>query len=163
MIDDPINRSRSCEDTSFFEVLDEVNSSIALPSDKFVVGANKRVQIIANPCGSGNNRSSVDVSTPAAPARQSNSQNKRVPASRQLTELDSNHADFASDRNLVANTERTHESSSKTRPQSMSLKVANSQTPHDQESFYVILHSHQTKTKKKLSSMSVKFLMSTLH
>lgn len=47
-IDDPVNPSRSCEETSFFEVLDEVNSSIACMPDKFIVGSNKRVQILTS-------------------------------------------------------------------------------------------------------------------
>lgn len=47
-LEDPINRSRSCDDTSFFEVLDEINSTVVQPVEKFSVG-NKRVQIIDNP------------------------------------------------------------------------------------------------------------------
>lgn len=54
--DDPIHRSRSGDDTSFFEVLDEVNGSLALLPDKFVVGSNKRVHIVAKPSSSSSNR-----------------------------------------------------------------------------------------------------------
>lgn len=42
---DPLERSRSCEETSFFEVIDEINTTIAHPPERFVVGNNKRVQI----------------------------------------------------------------------------------------------------------------------
>lgn len=42
---DPINRSRSCDETSFFEVLDEVNSTIAHQPSKLIVG-NRHVQIL---------------------------------------------------------------------------------------------------------------------
>lgn len=66
---DPINRSRSCEETSFFEVLDEVNSSIAMAPNRFVVGQNKRVQIVENQSTSTNhsaNAPRINNSTPAA-------------------------------------------------------------------------------------------------
>lgn len=59
VVDDPINRSRSCDETSFFEVLDEVNSSIAMAPDRFVVRGNKRVQIVES-------TSRMNASTPAA-------------------------------------------------------------------------------------------------
>lgn len=43
---DPLNRSRSCDETSFFEVLDDINGLLSQPPEKFVVG-NRRVQIIS--------------------------------------------------------------------------------------------------------------------
>lgn len=45
---DPLDRSRSCDETSFFEVLDDINCTLNQQPDKFIVG-NKRVQIISGP------------------------------------------------------------------------------------------------------------------
>lgn len=72
--DDVTNGSRSCEDTSFFEVLDEINSTLAPAPDKFTVGSNKRVQIITDhPSGSIDSSSIANVSTPGTSADHSNS------------------------------------------------------------------------------------------
>lgn len=57
-------------------VLDEINSTTAPIPDKFVVGSNKRVQIIAGPSTgserSTNKASQIDVSTPATPTQSTN-------------------------------------------------------------------------------------------
>lgn len=68
-LEDTTNCSRSCEETSFFEVLDEIDNSIANVPDKFVVGSDKRVQIVASrqkASKSSTNKARIDVSTPAA-------------------------------------------------------------------------------------------------
>lgn len=137
--DDPINRSRSCENTSFFEVLDEVNGSIALLPDKFVVGANKRVQIIANPSsgsGSSENSPRITVSTPAATNKQTFAQNDR--SSRRHTDRITNPSVLPGDRMSVTNSDRSQNGVSRTRPEAPSLKVANiTSDSHELESFYV--------------------------
>lgn len=131
-VDDPINRSRSCDDTSFFEVLDEVNSSIAHPQDKFVVGANKRVHILPyqhNNIGNSNNASRMNVSTPAA-TKQFGTKTTSAPT--QVMDISANrseptHVDELRDPRHGA-----------TRPNSLSLRVASKNpAPNDSESFYV--------------------------
>lgn len=116
-IDDPVNPSRSCEETSFFEVLDEVNSSIACMPDKFIVGSNKRVQILTSrPESSENttNSTRIDVSTPAVPTQPTKS-------------------------SIVGNKPSTsRENPVLSGPKNTALKVANgSQSANDVETFYV--------------------------
>lgn len=61
---DPLDRSRSCNDTSFFEVLDDINSTINQSTDKFTVG-NKRVQIVSGNSDGIPNRSTNQLSSSA--------------------------------------------------------------------------------------------------
>lgn len=127
--EDLINRSRSCNETSFFEVLDEVNSSIAHPTDKFIVGANKRVQILANPSSTSDNSTNnprINVSTPAASLHKSTNPSNPVP-------------DQANGLNVNDSSNRRPESTSgASRPSTIVLQVANSGTnSNDDESFYV--------------------------
>lgn len=49
MSDVPTNNSRSCDDSSFFEVLDKIKATASQPPEKFVVRSHKRVQIVSNP------------------------------------------------------------------------------------------------------------------
>lgn len=69
--DVPMNRSRSCDDTSFFEVLDEINATVSQAPEKFVVGGNKRVQIVTNPMPSTSKSTNKRdrASTPAVPSQ----------------------------------------------------------------------------------------------
>lgn len=116
---DPINRSRSCDETSFMEVLDEVNSSLAQPMDKFVVGNNKKVMILDKPSAisaSTTNAHRTNVSTPAASAR-----TNRPATSRS---------------NMISASPEQIEGA--TGPRQHALKVANNNQPsNDVESFYV--------------------------
>nr|XP_029723029.1 uncharacterized protein LOC109423245 [Aedes albopictus] len=84
-IDDPVSQSRSCEDTSFFEVLDEINSSTAHIPDKIVIGSNKRVQIVGSHSTAFENPSTrkphTNISTPAAPTHSNASPCDRIPVS----------------------------------------------------------------------------------
>lgn len=66
---DPINRSRSCDETSFFEVLDEINSTVAHQPDRLVV-QNRRVQIVPKQRSTSNAPSIA--STPAEFSHQTN-------------------------------------------------------------------------------------------
>lgn len=131
-IEEPISHSRSCDNTSFFEVLDEVNSSIALIPEKFVVGGNKRVQIITNPSGSSvinKEAPRANASTPAASERLTASSSKRTNSN-------------STDRNIDRTTEERvgdncNIRGSSARP-NISLKVAtNLQASNDVESLYV--------------------------
>lgn len=125
--EDHVNRSRSCDDTSFFEVLDEVNTSIANIPDKFVVGTNKRVQIIEKPStssGFSRNTAHTTVSTPAAPTEKKGPISKVPPA--------------ASSINRSVPIDATKENGFRGGSCSIPLKVANKdQAPSDIESFYV--------------------------
>lgn len=95
---DPLDRSRSCNETSFFEVLDDINSSLSQPPDKFVIG-NKRVQIISGHSNDTSNEESDQTNTnptdtteprPVPPADQDNQnpplqpRNERHPGSDSL-------------------------------------------------------------------------------
>lgn len=84
--DDPLSRSRSCNETSFFEVLDEINSTVAQPPEKFLVGTNKRVQIVHR-----ENRSHVTtgtaVSQQPASATQDTSNTQQKPSASQATSV----------------------------------------------------------------------------
>lgn len=115
--DDVLNRSRSCDETSFFEVLDEVNSSIAQPLEKFVVG-NKRVQILENPSTIPVNSTCprIDDSTPAVSSNYSN----RPSTSGSIVDPSGKHTN------------------KKTRSNNHTLKVASrDQSSNDVESYYV--------------------------
>lgn len=134
--DDATNRSRSCDDTSFFEILDEVNSSIAHLPEKFVVGRNKRVQIIADPSSGVNDNS--NVSTPASINNQTNRPTNRKSSSRHPCEAGTSHSVQTEGTTAAGNASRLRDPPSRTRPNPSSLKVASSgQMSHDQESFYV--------------------------
>lgn len=131
--DDPINRSRSCDETSFFEVLDEVNGSIAHLPEKFVVGSNKRVQIVAKPTiNTDGNRNAprFNISTPAA----SKSQKKSTAnASPQFSKETDGRANPAHAKSINRDTR-----DASVRPNSLQLKVANNlQATNDVDSFYV--------------------------
>lgn len=129
--DDPIHRSRSGDDTSFFEVLDEVNGSLALLPDKFVVGSNKRVHIVAKPSSSSSNRN-VHRSNVSSPA----SVNHPYVSTRQTSATDKNT--FSPEFAGVKEFRNPSGPRAESRPTSIPLKVANSvQTPSDVESFYV--------------------------
>lgn len=130
-VDDPINRTRSCEETSFFEVLDEINSTVAQPSEKFIVGPNKRVQILTNqPSSSSSSHVQENASTPAA-----SSQKRRAPI---ITSDISSHIGHSSQHRLdlpASNRSRQHDN---TRPSSGPLSVAKvGQTASDMSDFYV--------------------------
>lgn len=143
-MDDPINRSRSCDDTSFFEVLDEINSSISGQPDKFVVGSSKRVQIIENPtsnAGTSRNTSRTNVSTPAAPDKRSIVPSNK-PSSSQTTDGIQNPTESTVDKIVTVsasslnNCGNHRDNSSK--PPSIPLKVAKTtQLSNESESFYV--------------------------
>lgn len=130
-VDDPIDRSRSCEETSFFEVLDEINSSIAHIPDKFIVGSNKRVQIVAKQSSGSGRTPQINVSTPAASTQPPNPSGG---GSRPVLPL-GNDSDTSD-----AHTDHLDGSNSNDNPESnrIALRVANgSQTANDVESFYV--------------------------
>lgn len=125
-IDNTVNRSRSCEETSFLEVLDEINTTVGQPTDKFIVGANKRVQIICNqpsPSTSKEHTNQSRASTPAA-----SSQIPKTPISVSKSSNASNP-----NRNSVSN----HPTGT-TRTSSGPLSVANiGQPAADSVDFYV--------------------------
>lgn len=122
--DDPVNRSRSCDDTSFFEVLDEVNTSIAQLPDKFIVGPNKRVQIVANSTSDNRSAPRINVSTPATTEKLTNASSSKPP---------SNHPHTESRTNSVGGQNVPRDDSA--RPNAIPLKVAS--FPTDEECFYV--------------------------
>lgn len=137
--EDPINRSRSCDDTSFFEVLDEINNSIAQLPDKFVVGSNKRVQIVTNSVDSGVNKttSRVSVSTPAAPEKHSNISSNKA-SSTALQQTLSTGLNKHPERNDDQFANRRVARGGPGNTSSIPLKVANVLQPTlDLESFYV--------------------------
>lgn len=158
---DPINRSRSCDDTSFFEVLDEVNSSIAVIPDKFVVGSNKRVQIVANPpssSGVNNKAPRINVSTPAAPEKQSST--SRPSSTLQPNERTTNRSEPSRDKTTGTNVDPPGEL---IRP-SCTLKVAvNVPTLNDSETFYVTPFTpDQTEEEVKSYVMEISNVHSSL-
>lgn len=137
-IDDPVSQSRSCEDTSFFEVLDEINSSTAHIPDKIVIGSNKRVQIVGSHSTAFENPSTrkphTNISTPAAPTHSNASPCDRIPVSPR------NNIHHKGERS----TGRTVDVNSctsphvNTEPNRTQLKVASSSQPgNDVMSFYV--------------------------
>lgn len=129
--DDTINSSKSCDHTSFFEVLDEVNSSIAVP-DRFIVGANKRVQIVAKAASSSSNNKNttrMDVSTPAVADKRTNLQTEQIQST-------VNYATSCSE--TVGDKSIETLGGGPSRPNSMSLRVASGTSAFgDLESFYV--------------------------
>lgn len=135
--EDSINRSRSCDDTSFFEVLDEVNASIAHAPEKFTIGANKRVQILTNPSSSseiGKSMPRVNFSTPAVPDKQDNRQSIMKQTSLQKTGSNTNVTALTDGGPSKDNSSRA----APTRPNNLSLRVANNtDIARDLESFYV--------------------------
>lgn len=71
-VDDSVTRSRSCNETSFFEVLDDINATMSQPTEKFIIGANKRVQIIPSqrpPSTSKDTANHNRASTPGIPVQ----------------------------------------------------------------------------------------------
>lgn len=76
-VDDSVTRSRSCNETSFFEVLDDINATMSQPTEKFIIGANKRVQIIPSqrpPSTSKDTANHNRASTPGIPVQKPISQ-----------------------------------------------------------------------------------------
>lgn len=134
-LDDTINRSRSGDDTSFFQVLDEINSSIANIPDKFVVGSNKRVQIITGrPEISGNStiRTGTDVTTSAVLKQHAFNDDGEAGSSRDATRVEVNSAvrstSAGNNSEPIVNRETNR----------VTLKVASgSRAANDTESFYV--------------------------
>lgn len=153
-IDDTVDRSRSCDDTSFFEVLDEVNGSIALFPEKFVIGGSKRVQIVTNPSSSSTNRNSAQlddastISTPPSARRHSNAPANSVPPTEQRSSRNVNEQKG----------NRPNIRDGFIRPSSIPLKVANNaHAPSDAESFYVTPFApdqHEDEVKKYVIEIS---------
>lgn len=131
-MEDPINRSRSCDETSFFEVLDEINCSIAQPTEKFVIGSNKRVRILP-----GNPSTSSETQTTST--QKSNSTIVAVNNPASLVNNDSKDEGNESRSNsTVERTGSRTEPNDSTRPNIASLRVAKKdQTDNDMVSFYV--------------------------
>lgn len=132
-MEDPINRSRSCEETSLFEVLDEINGTISQPTEKFSIGSNKRVRILPSQASTAsavacNALSDNNVSTQSTRTQQPNSTTTafRNPVSQ---------INVDSQDDTPRNEPHTGSSS---RPAIASLKVARKdQTDNDTACFYV--------------------------
>lgn len=131
---DQLTLDDSSENTSFFEVLDEVNSSLAQMPEKFVIGNNKRVQIVDNPSKITSDFANVlrnDVSTPATSSRKSDG-----PVN---TTLDTTQSSSRSNRVSNANSRlETDHCGDGTRSSLNRLKVANRDYhSDDMDCFYV--------------------------
>lgn len=139
---DPINRSRSCDETSFFEVLDEVNSTVAQQPDRLVVG-NRRVQIISNKQTS--STSQAIASTPAGLTNQPNVPSICEPPSVTQAGSDSTQSNNVNAtqtsngiNNLPDNVNSNHPGGSSSGPSTGPLSVARlGRTTDDAVAFYV--------------------------
>lgn len=140
MTDDPINRSRSCEETSFFEVLDEINSSTVHIPDKIIVGSGKRVQIMTNrPTSSDSSPKSLPRANNSTPAASFDRPNSGLNDSGTRLASPPNNANrISTNTSDDVTTDNGQSSRINREPIRSSLKVATgSQSNSEMESFYV--------------------------